>query len=114
MVPMDSTQNAQIAPGIKLLVYPGALAPSPTAKSGFTVLIPQVSYPAEGVEAVETDQTKWLHVVEVDPNAFPLTSPQRGLVSVRVNFPFQAAAMSAKNAPAGWPDDAARRLHCGA
>jgi hypothetical protein len=103
MVPMDSTQNAQIPPGTKLLVFPGALVPSPTAKSGFTVLIPQVSYPTEGVEVVEMDQTKWLHVVEVDPNVFPLTSPQRGLASVRVNFPFQAAALSAKNAPPGGP-----------
>ncbi len=112
MVPLDSAQNSLIPAGTKLLVYPGALVPS-SAKSGFTVQIPVVSYPSEGVEVVEPDHTKWLPVVQVDPTLFPLLppagagtpqrGPQNGLVSVRVNYPFQAAGLSATNAPVGGP-----------
>jgi hypothetical protein len=99
MIIMDNAQNQLVPPGARWLVYPGALVPSPTgtAETGFTVRIPVVQYPSEGVEVI-ADQAKWLRVMEVDREAFKLSSPQRGQVSVRVNFPFQAAALSGSSA----------------
>ncbi|MBK7876190.1 MAG: pilus assembly protein [Planctomycetes bacterium] len=86
--------------------YPGAIVrivnPGPFDPP-FTVMIPKVvSRDADGVETIE-----WLPVVEeVRPDTYaadPATAPfslastgrQRGLVSLRVNYPYQAASMSA-------------------
>jgi hypothetical protein len=106
MMTMDSTQNPNIPAGTKWLVYPGAIVPSKTGSSptGFTVRIPTVQYQAGGVEAI-SPQDQWLHVVEVDDaSAFLLTSPQRGIASVRVNYPFQAAAVSGRFRDPNNPD----------
>ena len=89
--------------GKSLLRYPGALVTSATAPSGYTVKVPVVqSRDAQGHETIS-----WVDVLEEvlpagvtsstatstnDP--FSLMSPQRGLVAVRINYPFQAAAMS--------------------
>lgn len=110
--------------GRQLLRYPGALLVSQTAPSGFTVAIPRVTArDAQGVETVE-----WLDVVEevrADPGC-PMRGPfslaydglqdlcgalgsdpvplsQRGLVAVRVNYPFQAAAMTGFTPNPGGP-----------
>ena len=103
MVVMDSTQNSTIPAGSRWLVYPGALVASSTAPTGYTVLIPTVTYSAGGTETV-AKQASWLHVVELDTAAFQLTSPQRGVASVRVNYPFQAAAVSGRYRDPAAPD----------
>ena len=95
MIVMDHTQNANIPAGSRWLAYPGALVASKTAPTGFTALIPTVQYGAGGTEAI-ADQSKWLHVVELDPTAFQVASAHRGIASVRVNYPFQAVAISGR------------------
>jgi hypothetical protein len=90
--------------GLHLLRYPGALLTDPSItpgtcpSGGFTVGIPRVvERAADGVETIE-----WIPVIEeirTDPTdpltgPFPLASAQGGLVALRVNYPYQAAALS--------------------
>jgi hypothetical protein len=96
--------------------FPGAVLrvtnPGPTDPQ-FTVGIPKVvDRNAEGVETIE-----WVPVVEeVRPSTYaadPLSAPfslvstgrEKGLVCLRINFPFQAATLSAfvTNPPSGGP-----------
>jgi len=89
----------------RLLHYPGALLPDDTAPSGFRVAIPLVE--ARDDDGVET--IRWLEVVEevrADPGVSPFslngTGAQRGIVALRINYPFQSAAFSGyRSAPEG-------------
>ncbi len=95
--------------GRRLLRYPGALLTDGSTPSGFTVGIPYVQ--ARGADGTET--ITWVPVVEEIRNPdFPGSSPfslntppdmpQRGLVAIRINFPFQAAMLSGyRQAPEG-------------
>lgn len=114
-----------------LLRYPGALlhrdpafnAPldedgNPTSypayvATDFTVGIPVVE--SRAVDGVET--IRWVDVVEEidteeapeddtapNPDPFSITSPQRGLVALRINFPFQSASMSSFRHDEGHPE----------
>ena len=82
----------------RLLRFPGALLNDSTTPSGLTVGIPRVE--SRGENGVET--IRWVPVLEEIPNgSFSLVSPdplnpppQRGLVAVRLNYPFQAATLS--------------------
>ncbi|HUG94004.1 MAG TPA: TadE/TadG family type IV pilus assembly protein, partial [Planctomycetaceae bacterium] len=84
-------------PDVRLLRYPGALLSSPDTPSGFTVGVPLVAgRDVDGIESI-----RWVPVLEemrpADPDAptpFQITSEQRGLVAVRLNYPYQAAMMS--------------------
>ena len=95
--------------GRRLLRYPGALLVDPSTPSGLSVGIPYVvGRDANGVETI-----RWVPVVEEIRNpAFPGASPfsldtpngmaQRGLVAVRINYPYQASMLSAyQESPAG-------------
>jgi hypothetical protein len=98
--------------GRRLLRYPGALLedndnsddPADPEPAGFLVAVPLVeSRDADGVETI-----RWVNVVEdiqqgdeaallgehdrTDP--FNIVSAHRGLVAVRINYPFQAATLS--------------------
>lgn len=96
----------------RLLRYPGALLRQAGATGcDFTVGIPRVT--ARGVDGVET--IEWLPVVEeVRPDAadpatgpFSVTSagPERGLVALRINYPYQAAMLSGfQGNPAGFAE----------
>jgi hypothetical protein len=78
--------------------------PSSKESCRLTVGIPRVSRPAAGVETI----IEWLPVLEeiktgtppvgpfsLDPSVTPgLSASQRGLVAVRVNYPYQAAMLS--------------------
>lgn len=87
--------------GRRLLRYPGALLIDPSTPSGYAVGIPFVeSRSASGVETI-----RWLPVVEEIQNAdfpgqspfamnTPAAMPQRGLVAIRINYPFQASMLS--------------------
>jgi hypothetical protein len=95
--------------GTRVLRYPGAVfvdnsAPTldPPA-SGFLVAIPLVRGRAsDGNETID-----WVRVIEEiespsNPDPFLITSPERGLVALRVNYPFQSSAMSSfRPNPAG-------------
>jgi len=116
--------NQQLAPlmisdeidGVRVLRYPGAVFeddnaadnPADPPASGFLVAIPLVtSRNGDGVETIQ-----WVPVVEeIEPsdtsdarhNPFLLTSELRGVVALRINYPFQSASMSSfQTRPAGF------------
>ena len=82
-------------PGRRLLRYPGALLGSASPDTEFTVGIPLVvDRDAAGIESI-----RWVPVIEeiesdANPDPFRISSNQRGIVALRINFPFQSAAMS--------------------
>lgn len=82
------------------LRYPGALITDPGSPTGFSVAIPEVvSRNADGIETI-----RWVPIIEEvrsDPanpanGPFSMAAPvqPRGVVAVRINVPFQAAALS--------------------
>lgn len=92
-----------------LLRYPGALLsrgedleiepPGDKTYEDFvvtdlTIGIPLVVERDENEDGVET--IRWIPIVEEigDENPFSIASGQRGVVALRINYPFQAAAMS--------------------
>jgi hypothetical protein len=98
----------EVVNGKRLLRYPGALLTAATP-SGYTVGVPLV----EGRDANGVETIRWVPVLEevVNPD-FPTASPfqlntpvgmpQRALVSVRINVPYQAAMLSGyREAPGG-------------
>jgi hypothetical protein len=98
--------------GITVLRYPGAILrdtnpgdnPADPPPSGYLVSIPMVvARDAEGVETID-----WIPVVEpiegplFEPDPFRISSRHRGIVALRINYPFQSATMSSFRAnPAG-------------
>lgn len=97
-------------PDLDKLRYPGAVVTNPAGDP--TVLIPLVATDASGVESID----EWRHVVEeivpVDPSAMPPIDrdspgpysldptvgnpgqlPSRGFVALRINYPYQSAAL---------------------
>lgn len=87
--------------GTKYLHYPGAIVNAAAEGGAKIVKVPHVvSRGANGVE-----QLKWVDVIEEvstnsnDPFGGPFAlvneSPERGLVALRVNCPYQAATMTA-------------------
>jgi len=79
--------------GHQLLRYPGALLTSSATPTGFTVGVPLVvTRASDGTETIE-----WVPVIEeVTPGAFVFKASDlnSGRVSLRVNYPFQAAALT--------------------
>jgi TadE-like protein len=79
--------------GRQLLRYPGALLTNSATASGFSVGVPLVvSRGSDGTETIE-----WVPVIEeVTPGAFVFSASDlnSGRVSLRINYPFQAAALS--------------------
>lgn len=101
-----------IVSGRTLMRYPGALFSGP---EGYLVAIPRVLDRAgNGGETIE-----WLPVVEEivpdpdDPATAPFsltsTGPHRGLVALRIHYPFQAATLSAYRQEEG-PNGSVRNL----
>ncbi len=98
--------------GTRLLRYPGALFtdsnpndnPTEPPPSGYLVAIPLVvSRPpvvlGTGFVGGGTETIDWVPVVEeIKPvggdSPFRITSAQRGIVALRINYPYQSAAMS--------------------
>lgn len=88
--------------GRRLLRYPGALIKDPRTPSGLTVGIPYVvGRSSDGVETI-----RWVPIIEEikNPNFpgvspfrldTPAAMPQRGLVAIRINYPYQASMLSA-------------------
>jgi hypothetical protein len=97
--------------GRRVLRYPGAVFvdsdasdnPANPPPSGLLVGVPLVRSRADdGTETID-----WVRVIEEiesadNPDPFLITSSQRGLVALRVNYPFQSASMSSfRPNPAG-------------
>ncbi len=86
-----------------LLRYPGALVTSATAPSGFSVEVPVViDEDYDGNTSI-----RWIRVLEemdtedqpgddtgADPDPFRVNSPQGGVASLRLNYPFQSVLFS--------------------
>lgn len=93
----------------RLLRFPGALLTDGSSPSGYTVGIPVV----EGRAADGTEVIRWVPVIEEikNPNFpgespfalnTPAAMPQRGLVAIRINYPYQAAMLTGfQQSPAG-------------
>lgn len=90
--------------GSRVLRYPGAVfsdpSPDPSLNppaSGYLVRVPVVSVPT--FPALPTEQIRWVPVVEGisspdKPDPFRVSSEQRGVVALRINYPYQSATMS--------------------
>jgi hypothetical protein len=95
-------------PGLRLLRYPGALLTNSSTPTGFTVGIPVVvERDGAGIETI-----RWVPVVEeIEPsdpdeprhNPFQVSSELRGVVALRINYPFQSASMSSFRPNPGGP-----------
>lgn len=86
-----------------LIRYPGALLEDSSTPTGYTVGIPLVeSRSTTGVESI-----RWIPVVEeidtedspaddsgANPDPFRASSNAKGVVALRINYPFQSASMS--------------------
>lgn len=86
-----------------LIRYPGALLEDASTPTGYTVGIPLVeSRSTTGVESI-----RWIPVVEeidtenspaddsgANPDPFRVSSNAKGVVALRINYPFQSASMS--------------------
>ena len=86
-----------------LIRYPGALLEDSSTPTGYTVGIPFVeSRSTTGVESI-----RWIPVVEeidtedspvddsgANPDPFRASSNAKGVVALRINYPFQSASMS--------------------
>ncbi len=77
----------------RILHMPGAVVASPSSQSGLTVVVPRVvsrdpDAPSETVDIVPV-------LEEVGGGSFSVTSPDRGVVALRLNVPYQSAVFSA-------------------
>ena len=108
--------QSDVINGVRYLRYPGGVFedtdntddPADPVPSGLLVAIPRVtSRAANGVETID-----WIPVVEEidtqnaagdgdNPNPFRITSPQRGMVALRFNYPVQSSTMSGFRQGAG-------------
>lgn len=99
-------------PDENLIRYPGALLTDASTPTGYTVGIPLIT--ARNADGVET--VRWVPVVEeidteaspaddsgASPDPFRISSAQRGMVAVRINYPFQSASMSSFRPNAAGP-----------
>ena len=100
-------------PDASFLRYPGALLtadPASPTPTGYTVGIPVVT----DRDGSGTETIRWVPVVEeidtennndgagASPDPFRISSSQRGIVALRINYPFQSASMSSfRPNPAG-------------
>lgn len=101
---LNRTETIEPPSGVSFADQTSPYQSSTTYKSwvatDFAVGIPIVSERAgDGVETI-----RWVPVVEeIGDNPFQITSTHRGIVALRINFPFQSASMSSfrrdENAP---------------
>lgn len=95
-----------------LIRYPGALLEDPSTPTGYTVGIPLVE--SRGAAGAET--IRWVPVIEEidtedspgdddgdNPDPFRVSSVHRGIVALRINYPFQSATMSSFQPNAAGP-----------
>ena len=94
MVPLMITSRVDVDGDIRNLLHmPGMITDSadPASPTGLTVVVPQVGYDEAGAELVDPVPSPVLE--EVVPGRFEL--PGEGIVHLRLNVPFQSAALSA-------------------
>ncbi len=109
LVPLMLTSRVDVNGEIRNLLHmPGVItdSPDPASPTGLTVMIPRVAYDETGTEIVDPVLQEVLD--EVVPNSFsldPTIVNADGLVHLRLNVPFQSAALSAYVPRAPEPGD---------
>ena len=124
LVPENIIGPQPLAP-VAVLRYPGTVFKDPNPQtlspptSGYLVRIPVMQYPPEQppgpipapLPGVPAQQVQWVSVVEkipssanqapspTGPDPFQVSSPQRGVVALRINYPYQSATMSGFQPP---------------
>jgi len=99
LVPLMLTSRVDVNGEVRNLLHmPGLITdtPDPASPTGLTVMIPRVAYDEDGTEVVDPLLQPVLE--EVVPNSFSLDVAlvnADGLVHLRLNVPFQSAALSA-------------------
>ena len=78
----------------RVLHLPGLITDSGTSPSGLTVIVPRVDARDPDTGA-ETGITLVPVLQEVGVGSFSVLSPDRGLVAIRLNVPYQSATLSA-------------------
>lgn len=103
LVPLMFVERVTSGPfsGRRFLRYPGAIVQDTSGVPFLTVQVPVVLGPTGTATAPGPEQISWSRVLEEVPGAggasqFPLSSPERGVVALRMNFPYQSASMTAQ------------------
>jgi hypothetical protein len=83
--------------------YPGVVKDPPGKPPGHYI-----------ARTLDLENFDWIPIIEevgaeVSASSFSVSSPQRGLVALRINYPFQAAAMSAMEPVEEWGEPNAGR-----
>lgn len=78
----------------RVLHVPGAIVDSPTSDSGLSVLVPRI-LDRDPVTGTETDFELAPFLEEVGPGSFSVSSPDQGLVAIRLNVAYQSATFAA-------------------
>ena len=93
--PLMITSNVDVNGEVRQLLHlPGLITESSTGPSGLTVLVPRIDE-RDPESGAESEITILPVLEEIGPGSFSVTSPDRGLVAVRLNVPYQSATLSA-------------------
>ena len=106
LVPLMITSRVDVDGAIRNLLHmPGLITDEPASPTGLTVVIPRIDE-RDDVTGSETAITLLPVLQEFGAGSFSLNSLDRGLVVLRLNVPFQSAALSAyvQRVPVGGGD----------
>ena len=78
----------------RLLHMPGMIVDAPSSPTGLTVVVPRIDE-RDDTTGAETLITLVPVLEEIGPGSFSVSSPDRGLVALRLNVPFQSSTLSA-------------------
>ena len=93
--PLMITSTVDVGGDVRRLLHmPGMIVDAPGSPSGLTVVVPRVD-DRDDTTGAETAITIVPVLEEVGPGSFSVASPDRGLVALRLNVPFQSASLTA-------------------
>jgi len=93
--PLMVTSNVSTPGGQRRVLHmPGAIVDSATSPSGLSVLVPRI-LARDGTTGAETQVELVPVLEEITPGAFQFSGAGGGLVGVRLNVPYQSAALAA-------------------
>ena len=93
--PLMITSTVDVGGNLRRLLHmPGTIIDAASSPSGLTVVVPRVDE-RDAATGSETGITIVPVLEEVGPGSFSVASPDRGLVALRLNVPFQSASLSA-------------------
>ncbi|MEM7306176.1 MAG: TadE family protein [Planctomycetota bacterium] len=93
--PLMITSDVEVGATTRRLQHlPGVILASATSPTGLTVAVPRIDA-RDPVTGAETAITLVPVLEEVGPGSFSVLSPDRGLVAIRINVPYQSATLTA-------------------